>query len=430
MEETAKIRDKEEVKEKKKTNKFISFLTKHKKIIIMLVLLCILAYIIYIVVNLIKNPTDTVYVEMGQIQEEETGFGYIVRDETVLKGENYKNGIEQIKTEGEKVAKGEPVFRYYSNDESKLVEKIKELDEKIDEAMAKENSVVTSDTKVLEEQIDTKINELYGESDLTKIQENKQTVLNNMTKKAKIAGEYSPAGSYLKKLIDERSNYENQLNSGTEDINASRSGVVSYRVDGYEDVLSPNDFSKYTTEFLNNLKLKTGQIVPTSSESGKIIDNYYCYIVSVLDSEQAINAEVGDEVKIRLPSGNEVDATIEYKTVEEEQSVITFKIEKGVDELISYRKISFSVIWWSASGMKVPNQAITTEEKDGNQISYITRIRIGYEDKILVKVLKSNERYSMVKNYTSEELGELGYTSTEIKSMPSVSIYDEILLNK
>ena len=396
----------------------------------MLVLLCILAYIIYIVVNLIKNPTDTVYVEMGQIQEEETGFGYIVRDETVLKGENYKNGIEQIKTEGEKVAKGEPVFRYYSNDESKLVEKIKELDEKIDEAMAKENSVVTSDTEVLEEQIDTKINELYGESDLTKIQENKQTVLNNMTKKAKIAGEYSPAGSYLKKLIDERSNYENQLNSGTEDINASRSGVVSYRVDGYEDVLSPNDFSKYTTEFLNNLKLKTGQIVPTSSESGKIIDNYYCYIVSVLDSEQAINAEVGDEVKIRLPSGNEVDATIEYKTVEEEQSVITFKIEKGVDELISYRKISFSVIWWSASGMKVPNQAITTEEKDGNQISYITRIRIGYEDKILVKVLKSNERYSIVKNYTSEELGELGYTSTEIRSMPSVSIYDEILLNK
>lgn len=420
----------EKTARKKSSNKFVQIVKLHKKKLVILAFLAIMIYIIYLVVRLIINPTDTVYVEMGQIQEEETGFGYIVRDETVLKGENYKNGIEQIKTEGEKVAKGEPVFRYYSNDESKLVEKIKELDEKIDEAMAKENSVVTSDTKVLEEQIDTKINELYGESDLTKIQENKQTVLNNMTKKAKIAGEYSPAGSYLKKLIDERSNYENQLNSGTEDINASRSGVVSYRVDGYEDVLSPNDFSKYTTEFLNNLKLKTGQIVPTSSESGKIIDNYYCYIVSVLDSEQAINAEVGDEVKIRLPSGNEVDATIEYKTVEEEQSVITFKIEKGVDELISYRKISFSVIWWSASGMKVPNQAITTEEKDGNQISYITRIRIGYEDKILVKVLKSNERYSIVKNYTSEELGELGYTSTEIRSMPSVSIYDEILLNK
>ncbi len=426
MEETTKKKDRIETK---KQNKFIQFLKKHKKKFIMLVLLCIMIYIIYLVVNLFRNPTDTVYIERGQIQEEETGIGYIVRDETVLKGENYKNGIEQIKTEGEKVAKGEAVFRYYSNNEESLVEKIQELDTKIDEAMANQESVVTSDTKVLEEQIDSKISELYGESDLTKIQDNKQTITNSMTRKAQIAGELSPAGSYLQKLIDQRKKYENQLNSGTEDISASRSGVVSYRVDGYEDVLSTDDFSKYTKDFLNNLNLRTGQIVPTSNESGKIINNYYCYIVSVLESDQAKEAEVGDEVGLRLPSGTVVDATIEYKTIEGNDSIITFKIEKAVEELISYRKVSFGVIWWSASGMKVPNQALSTEEKDGNQISYVTRKRIGYEDKIIVKVLNSNEKYSIVTNYTSEELGELGYTSAEIRSMPSISIYDEILLN-
>lgn len=363
VEETTKKKDRIETK---KQNKFIQFLKKHKKKFIMLVLLCIMIYIIYLVVNLFRNPTDTVYIERGQIQEEETGIGYIVRDETVLKGENYKNGIEQIKTEGEKVAKGEAVFRYYSNNEESLVEKIQELDTKIDEAMANQESVVTSDTKVLEEQIDSKISELYGESDLTKIQDNKQTITNSMTRKAQIAGELSPAGSYLQKLIDQRKKYENQLNSGTEDISASRSGVVSYRVDGYEDVLSTDDFSKYTKDFFNNLNLRTGQIVPTSNESGKIINNYYCYIVSVLESDQAKEAEVGDEVGLRLPSGTVVDATIEYKTIEGNDSIITFKIEKAVEELISYRKVSFGVIWWSASGMKVPNQALSTEEKDGN----------------------------------------------------------------
>ena len=427
MEETTKKKDRGETK---KQNKFIQFFKRHKKKFIMLVLLCIMAYIIYLVVNLFRNPTDTVYIEMGQIQEEETGIGYIVRDETVLKGENYKNGIEQIKTEGEKVAKGESVFRYYSNNEESLIEKIQELDIKIDEAMANQESVVTSDTRVLEEQIDSKISELYGESDLTKIQDNKQTIANNMTKKAQIAGELSPAGSYLQKLIDERSKYENQLNSGTEDISASRSGVVSYRVDGYEDVLSTDDFSKYTKEFLNNLNLRTGQIIPTSNESGKIINNYYCYVVSILESEQAKEAEVGDEVGLRLPNGTVIDATIEYKTIEDNDNIITFKIEKEVEELISYRKISFNVIWWSASGMRVPNQAVSTEERNGKKISYVTRTRIGYEDKIIVKVLDSNEKYSIVTNYTSEELGELGYTSEEIRSMPSISIYDEILLNK
>ena len=108
VQETTKKKDRGKTK---KQNKFIHFLKKHKKKFIMLILLCIMAYIIYLVVNLFRNPTDTVYVEMGQIQEEETGIGYIVRDETVLKGENYKNGIEQIKTEGEKVAKEESVFR-------------------------------------------------------------------------------------------------------------------------------------------------------------------------------------------------------------------------------------------------------------------------------------------------------------------------------
>ena len=77
---------------KKQNNIFIETIKKHKKKILMIILLCILLiYIIYVFVKLIKNPTDTVYVEMGQIQEEEIAEGYIIRDETVLKGKNYKN---------------------------------------------------------------------------------------------------------------------------------------------------------------------------------------------------------------------------------------------------------------------------------------------------------------------------------------------------
>ncbi len=200
-------------------------------------------------------------------------------------------------------------------------------------------------------------------------------------------------------------------------------------MDGFEEVLTPDDFSKYNKEFLEDLKLTTGQIIPASSESGKIIDNYYCYIVSVLDSDYARDAEVGDDVKIRLPSGNEVDATIEYKTEEKDDYVITFKLEQGVEELTNYRKASVGIIWWNASGLRVPNSALLYEERDGNQMAYVTRSRIGYEDKILVKILKSNEKYSIVTNYTSEELREMGYTSAEIQNMPSITIYDEILIN-
>ena len=418
--------------ESKNKNRVIEELRKYKRVIIMFALLCVIIYIFCIVAKLIKNPTDTFLVEQGQIYQEEIANGYIIRDEVVVKGENYKNGMSQIKTEGERVAKGEAIFRYYSNGEDNLIKKIEELDKKIDEAMDNENNkIVSSDTKVIENQILEKIESAYNESNLQKIKEYKKDINTYITKKAKITGELSPSGSYLKKLIDQRSNYEKTLNSGAEYIKAPTSGVVSYRVDGYEELLTTKDFGNFTKDFLENLNLKTGQIIAATDESGKIIDNYKCYIATVLTSEYAQKAQVGDNVKIRLPSGNEVSASIEYINAEDNgQYVIIFKITKCVEELINYRKISLNIIWWSYSGKKIPNSAINYEKKGDNEIAYVIRIRAEYQDKILVKKLKSNEKYTIVADYTSEELEKLGYTSEEIKSRKTISLYDEILINK
>ena len=413
-----------------KKNKIVQLVSKHKKVLIMLVLLCVIIYIFCIVLKLFKNPTSTFLVEQGQIYQEEEAIGYIIREETIVKGENYKNGMSQIKTEGERVAKGEAIFRYYSNGEDSLIKKIEELDKKIDEAMANETDLFSSDTKVLENQILDKIDSVYNESDLQKIKEYKKDINTYITKKAKIAGELSPSGSYLKKLIDERSSYENTLNSGAEYLKSPISGVVSYRVDGFEEILTTTDFSNISKEFLESLNLKTGQIIAANDESGKIINNYECYISTVLDSEYAKQAEVGKTVKLRLPSGNEVNADIEYINMEDEDNyVITFRIEKCVEELINYRKITFDIIWWSYSGRKIPNNAIQYEKKGENEVAYVVRTRAGYEDKIWVKELKTNGKYTIVDNYTSEELEELGFTSEEIKSRRTISLYDEILIN-
>ena len=422
---------KNNTKVKRTENNLIKAIKKNKKTIIIIALLIVIIYAIIMVIRLLKNPTSTFLVEKGQIYQEETATGYIIRDEQVIKGENYKNGMAQIKTEGERVAKVEAIFRYYSNGEETLVKKIEALDSKIDEAMKNNNDVLPGDTKVLENQITQKIESVHNESDLQKIKEIKKEMTTDITKKAKIAGDYSPAGSYLKKLIDERSGYERSLNSGAEYIVAPESGVVSYRVDGFEEILTTKNFSNISKGFLESLNLKTGQIVATSDESGKVINNYECYIATCLNSEYANSAELGDTVKLKLPSGNEVNAEIVQINVQNENNVvIVFKIEKCVEELIGYRKISFDVIWWSYSGNKIPNNAIQYEKKGENKVAYVIRTRAGYEDKILVKELKSNGKYTIVSDYTSQELEEIGYSSDEIKSRKTLSIYDEILLNK
>ena len=406
-----------------KNNKKIKMLL--LKIIIILIAILIIAYIIFEVGNLLLQPTDIVTVENGKISSETSTEGYIIREETVLKGENYKNGMSQIKAEGEKISVNENAFRYYTKDEESLNNKIKELDNKIAEAQSEENNIFSSDVKVIENEIENKINKMNNVRDAQKLQEYKGEIEELIKKKTKIIGELSPTGSYMKNLIQKRSEYEKQLNSGSEYMKAQNSGVVSYKVDGLEEKLNVNSLDNITEEFLNKLNLKTGQIIPSSNESGKIVNNYYCYIATVIKNNDTQKLEEGKYVKIRLTNGDEISAKVEKLKPDNDKYIAILKITKDVEELIEYRKINFDIIYWSYSGLKVPNTSLIEE----NGLKYVVRVRAGYKDKILVKVNKSNETYSIIEDYSTDELKELGWTSNEIVNNKSIGIYDEIMVN-
>lgn len=416
----------ETLRTEKQTKKASKKLNKAKVLLGSVVVVVILAYLLNSIINLIKNPTDTFIVREGKISKEEAAIGYIIREETVVKGENYKNGMEQIIDEGSRVAKGESIFRYYSSGENSLKEKIKALDIKIQETIENNNSneLILADTRLLDSQIDQALSDINTLNNIQKIQETKKKLNTYISKKARIAGENSPSGSYLRKLIDERSKYENELNNGSEYVTAPVSGMVSYRVDGLEETLTTNDFSKYNKEFLNNLNLKTGQIISTSSETGKIINNFKCYIACTSKSEEAKKAEVGDKIKITLPSTKNVDAKIEYIIKENDDEVtLVLSFSEGIDELLMYRKISFDIIWWDQSGYKVANTAIIED----NGLNYVIRTKAGYLERVLVKVKKRGEDYSIVKNYSTSEIKELENVNKNARI--SIILYDELILN-
>ena len=412
--------EKQRKKQKKKLN--------NKKVIVISgILLVLLIYLIYVIYLLIKQPTNVFTVEEGKLYKEETDIGYVIRNEKVVRGENYKNGMEQIITEGEKAAANENIFRYYSTNEESLKTKIAELDGKIQEAMAKEDTnIPTSDVKILENQIDQKIENINKITNMSQLEEEKKQIDELVSKKAKIAGETSPQGSYLRNLIDKRKGYESQLNSGAEYVKAPISGIVSYRVDGLEEVLTPDNFSNLSKEYLEGLNLSTGKIVATSNEAGKVIDNFYCYIATITSSEEAKQAEVGDKVKARLSNNIETDAEITNIIKEDDGDIILIlRLTEQIKELINYRKITFDLIWWNTSGLKVPNQAIVTE----NELNYVVRNRAGYLSKILVKIKRQGDKYSIIESYDTEELKDLGFSDTEIANYKKISIYDEVLIN-
>ena len=166
------------------------------------------------------------------------------------------------------------------------------------------------------------------------------------------------------------------------------------------------DFSYLNKEFLKSLDTKSGATILTSEEKGKVIDNFECYLACMMDTEKASVAKVGDNVTLRLPSTTEVDGTIEYIVEEDDNRIL-------------------DVIWWNYKGLKVSNLAILEE----NDISYVERSKAGYIEKIYVKILRQNDTYSIVENYTDEQLLQLGFDEESVNKRKQLNLYDEILLH-
>ena len=168
-----KLKDKPKEKVKKQSNKQNDKLNKIKQHITQVTLLSLIIFIIifciYQIIKLAINPTDSFLVEQGKISQEESLIGYVIRDEKLIETPENQNKLVQIKNEGEKVSVGEAVFRYEAPNEQELTDKINELNTQIQTALDGQTTIFSSDIKALENQIETKLNEIQNKNKIKEI---------------------------------------------------------------------------------------------------------------------------------------------------------------------------------------------------------------------------------------------------------------------
>ena len=410
---------------KKKSKKNLKVKKQIKDTFILTIIICIVAVVLYKIITLISSPTKTFILKKNTISSEESKVGYVIREEYVLDNTDEDKIIKPIKNEGEKVAAKSPVFKYYNSDEEEISKQINELNDKIQEALAGQTDLFSSDIKAIESQIEKQIEKIRNENNMQNIIEYKNNMAEYTLKKAKIAGSLSAAGEYINNLIKERNAKEKELVNGTQYINSNTSGLVSYRIDGLEDKLNIDNMDELTSDYLKSLNLTTGKIVGQSTNNAKIINNFQGYIAVCFDKKLDENIKEGKKITLRLANKEEINAKI-YKIKEEEgKKLVFFKITDDVENLISYRKISLDVIWWRYTGLMAPKSSIVYE----NGLSYVYKKKNNSFDKILVKILKENDNYCIIDNYDPEELNALGYTTEQIKDIKTIKIYDEIVVN-
>ena len=398
---------------------------KSGKVVAILSAIAIIIYVISAVYLLIVHPTNTYVVKQGTLSEEDESIGYIIRDEKVVKGENYQNGIYAIASEGQRVAVNESIFRYYSDSEKEIKTQINGLNYKIQELLEQEKNITSADIKSIEKQIEEKMENINTLNNYQEIEENKKNIDSLITKKINFIGD-ATENKEIKALINERNSYEEKLKKGAEYQKAPIGGVVSYRVDGLEEKLSVDKFNEITEKYLDELDLRTGKIVSASNESGKVIDNFKCYIAITMNSQKAMEAKVGDKVKLRISNNEEENAEIIQINEESGKRTIIFEMDRITETLISHRKIVVDVIWWNVSGLKVPKQALIQE----NGKYYVVRNKAGVQTRLLVKVEKQTDKFAIIAPYEDTELKELGYDYNGIRNYKKITNYDEIIINQ
>lgn len=406
--------------------------TKNKKIkkqirdaFILTLIICTGAVIFLAVISLISSPTKTFIIKESKISSEESKVGYVIREEQIIQITSENEKIEPIKNEGERVAAGNPVLKYYNVNEEEITSQINELNNQIQEALLGKKDLFPGDVKAIESQIEAQIENLRDENNMQDILEYKNNISDYIVKKAKIVGSLSAAGEYINNLIFQRNALEQTLNDGASFVNSNISGVVSYRIDGLEEKLSINNLDNITSDYLKDLHLTTGQIVSKNENKAKVINNFECYIAVNFNSEDAQKAKEGSTITLRLSNQEEVKAEI-YKIKDDGSGkLIIFKITDGVEKLINYRKVSIDVIWWRYTGLIVPKSAILYEEGK----SYVLVKNSVDFSKVLVNVEKENDNFCLIDNYSTEDLIEFGYTTEEIYKMREVKLYDEIIVD-
>lgn len=441
------------VKQKKKINQ--NFL-----IFIITVFVFLTVFFTVQLVRFFEKPIDTVLIRKGEIIKYDEVTGYIIRNEELIDISSF-DGIPKSEVEdATRVAKGAPVIKYVSRSEEKIIENIKKLDEKIDVAKESQQTILNSDVKILVSEIENNIySQIKNNTSLDEIKQNKKRLNEKITKKAQIVGELSPVGSELKGLIEQRMKYETELNNSEKALLSPKAGLISYRIDGFENILTYDSISLLTSAQLDDLKISLDQVIPVDTKNVKIVNNFECYIAVPMELDESENVVLDGSVYLRFTDKDDlIPAKIEYISKEEDKTLVVFKINSNVEELTKYRKVTLDVVWWRASGLKVnkkvlfntklevlanqENQEVSGEENDisgeTNTTNFDTtkiieiptiKIKKAYsEADVFVKVISETDDFIIIDNYKDTELEMMGVTSEFLENRKTLKMFDEAVV--
>lgn len=386
----------------------------------------VILYFVYkLIFGLVLKPPDTEIVKFGEVSTQKEYECLIIRDEKIVKSPNEGN-IKYYVEEGEKVEKNYKICEIYTSDvDEKDKEKINELNSRINEIESSKSSLFEVDIDKLEEEINITVSEIRNariQGDFAKIYKLRSNLENKINKKRRVSGDKSFSGANLEKLQGEKNELESKMKNSILEINSPESGIISYYVDGYEEILTPDNLTNLEYEFIKSMdgvynKLKYDEVI-YNLPIFKITDNTAWYIVIITDYEDASTFKLDRRISVDI-SDTRISGEVFDKVHGESKSFIIVRTNQYVSSFNKIRKQNLNIIKEQYEGLKIYKDCII--EKDGQLGVFVLNVNRKAVFKP-IKVLGYNDEFAVIQsNFYDVKDGE------STKRIYTVKLYDEIL---
>ncbi|MBE6798970.1 MAG: hypothetical protein E7525_04270 [Ruminococcaceae bacterium] len=345
--------------------------------------------------------TDTVY--SYSTYSGYSGLGYIIRNETVVTN-SISGSLSYAVPDGGRVAKGGTVAVVYSNSEDadrqlkidRLGEQIKTL-----ETVQSYNDVNAADVPTLSNKIHSALMSVVGSTQNGAVSSDCDfdALLELINRKQIITGEVSNFNSLIASLKAEKAALESAMSQGKGTIKSPESGYVVCTVDGYENVIKPEDIASLNAESL-------ASVSPTVADTKavcKIVSDYQWYIAVQMPFDESLNLKVGSKLTLmtELVSVPELSVTVQSVNKESvgENAVVVFSCDTMNTELAALRFLDLTVVYSQHQGLKVDNRAI----RKVNGVTGVYVLLASQVHFVPINVLWSGENFSIVEKQASDD---------------------------
>ncbi|MBZ2173948.1 hypothetical protein K8M07_01595 [Schnuerera sp. xch1] len=409
---------------------------KKKRRIRLYIIAFVFVYLIFrSVPSLFAAGSKTKTPERSAVEDKISTEAIIVRKEYVYEADG-QGKVKLLQKEGERIPVGTKIAELTLLDNtSTLKQKLTELDDKI-ATLTKteaENKPIKNDKKKVEENIDNIINDIQlnisqGDYEQAEILKDKLSIYSD--KKGDISNDNNLINQSLDSLRKQREQIVNQINNHFVNYFAKESGIVSYKIDGYEDVYSFNnieecrysDFKEQTNKqkiISNNDKVKSSEPI------FKVINNFEWYMIIKIEDVKDIDTyEEADSIFL---TGKDIDGELKGRikkiNVDNGKGLIVCKFDRDFEYYYDKRHIDVDIVKYRYDGYKISSESVV--ELNGVKGVYIKDIS-GIIKFRPIKILKEDDEFTYIS--IGDKNNNINIEGKD-KPVRTVAQFDEILLN-